>query len=126
MAYLYSFIIGGLLCVLGQLIIEIKVPKPVVLCGFIILGGVLTPFGIFDKLASWGAGSMNIMACGLGNAGIGTAVQACMGIIAPLLMVLCLLIILIGLGSLSGNLYFKKYADKLPPLPDVPQKDAQA
>jgi len=36
------------------------------------------------------------------------------------LMVLILLIVLIGLGAVAGNIYFKKYPDKvmMPPMPE--------
>ena len=125
MAFIWSFIIGGAICVIGQLLEEIKVPKPLLLAGFIVLGGILAPFGVMDKLSALGSGGVNIMAVGLGSAGFGTAMQLCMGKAAPLVMVLVLLIILIGLGAVAGNIYYKKHPDKvvMPPMPESSEQN---
>lgn len=113
MAFIWSFIIGGIICIIGQLLEEIKVPKPLLLGGFIVLGGILTPLGMINTLSALGSGGVNIMAVGLGSAGFGTGMQLGMGSFAPILMVLLLLIILIGLGAAGGNIYYNKYPNKL-------------
>lgn len=119
MAFIWSFIIGAAICLIGQLLMEMKVPAPLLFFGFIALGGILAPFGVIDKLSALGPGGYNIMACGLGTAGFGTAMQLCMGVFPPFVMVLILLIFLIGLGAAAGNIYYNKYADKvmMPPMP---------
>ncbi|HWQ76481.1 MAG TPA: hypothetical protein VN441_14305 [Syntrophomonas sp.] len=113
MAFIWSFIIAGVICAIGQLLAEVKVPKPLLLGGFLVLGGLLTPFGVIDSLSALGSGGVNILACGLGSAGFGTAIQLCSGTFAPLLIVLLLLIVLIGMGAVAGNIYYRKYPDKL-------------
>jgi hypothetical protein len=52
-----------------------------------------------------------------GCAGVGTAIAFSGGIFAPLMMVLCLLITVIALGAAAGNIYFTKYAAKVPEPP---------
>ena len=120
MAFIWSFIIGAAICLIGQLLTELKVPQPLLFVGFITLGGILAPFGVTDKLSALAPGGYNIMATGLGTAGFGTTFQLCKGVILPLVMVLILIIVLLGLGAVAGNIYYKKYPDKvmMPPMPE--------
>jgi hypothetical protein len=127
LAFIWSFIIAGAICIIGQLLTEMKVPQPLIMGGVIIFGGIISPFGMMDKLSELGAGGINIVASGLGGAGFGTAIALCNGVIPPLFMVLVMLTVLLGLGALSGNIYYNKYPEKvtMPPMPDYLEQNKQ-
>jgi hypothetical protein len=104
MSFVFAFLIGGVICALGQIFAELKIPAPVSLAAFIAIGGILTPLNVMGFLLSLGAGGVSVMACGLGNAGFDTGALLALGNPAPLATVLALLVVLIGLGSLCGLL----------------------
>jgi stage V sporulation protein AE len=58
MAFVFAFLIGGSICALGQLVVEAKVPVPVALVAFMIIGAILSPLGIMDKLLALGPGGV--------------------------------------------------------------------
>jgi stage V sporulation protein AE len=59
MEYFYAFIIGGAICVIGQILIDTtKLTAPRILVIFIVAGAILTGLGIYEplvKLANNGA-----------------------------------------------------------------------
>lgn len=59
MIYLYAFIVCGIICVIGQLIVDIFKLTPGHVTGlFVVLGAVLDTFGLYDKLIDFaGAGA---------------------------------------------------------------------
>ena len=60
MIFLYAFLVGGTICFLGQLLMDIFKLTPCHLTGyFVILGGALDLFGIYDSLIKFsGAGAL--------------------------------------------------------------------
>lgn len=59
MDYFYAFVIGGIICVIGQILIDAtKLTTPRILVIFVVAGAVLTALGLYEplvKLANNGA-----------------------------------------------------------------------
>ena len=60
MSYLTAFITGGIICVIGQLLIDkTKLTPARILVLFVTLGAVLTGIGVYDRIGVFaGAGSI--------------------------------------------------------------------
>ncbi len=58
MMFLKAFVVGGLICVVGQLLIDLtKLTPAKILVSFVCLGVLLGAFGVYDKLVDFaGAG----------------------------------------------------------------------
>ncbi|MBB6455300.1 stage V sporulation protein AE [Salirhabdus euzebyi] len=59
MIYLWAFIVGGGICVIGQLLLDVAKLTPAhVLSSFVVAGAVLDGFDLYDKLIEFaGAGA---------------------------------------------------------------------
>ncbi|MFC7371183.1 stage V sporulation protein AE [Fictibacillus iocasae] len=59
MEYLWAFVVGGAICVAGQILMDVfKLTPAHVTTSFVVLGAVLDAFGIYDKLIDFaGAGA---------------------------------------------------------------------
>ncbi|MGP4082125.1 stage V sporulation protein AE [Pseudalkalibacillus sp. R45] len=57
--YFIAFVVGGLICVVGQLLMDIfKLTPAHVTSGFVVAGATLDGFGLYDKLIQFaGAGA---------------------------------------------------------------------
>jgi hypothetical protein len=113
MAFVFSFLIGGAVCLIGQACTEIKIPPPIPTIGIIVLGGILTPFGVMDALARLGAGGTYAFASGLGSGAFATGGLLAQGMAQPIVMFIILLLFLFGIGAICGNLYYGMYPDKV-------------
>ncbi len=60
MIFLYAFLIGGLICLVAQLCMDLFKLLPVhVVVLFVVLGSIFEMFGLYDKLINFaGAGAM--------------------------------------------------------------------
>ena len=64
--YLKAFAVGGLLCVIGQLLIDYTKLTPArILTSYVVAGVILGALGIYQPLADW---------AGAASAGLGAAV----------------------------------------------------
>lgn len=69
MIYLYAFVVGGLICVIGQLILDkFKLPPIYVTSLFVFLGAALDLFNIYDKLISFSGAGASIPISSFGHA----------------------------------------------------------
>ena len=69
MVYVYSFLIGGLFCVIGQILIDrTKLTPARILVGFVVLGVVLSSFGFFRWLAYIAGAGATVPLTGFGYA----------------------------------------------------------
>lgn len=69
MVYVYSFLIGGLFCVIGQILIDrTKLTPARILVGFVVLGVVLSSFGFYRWLASFAGAGATVPLAGFGYA----------------------------------------------------------
>lgn len=69
MVYVYSFLIGGLFCVIGQILIDrTKLTPARILVGFVVFGVVLSSFGFYRWLASFAGAGATVPLTGFGYA----------------------------------------------------------
>lgn len=67
--YLMAFIIGGLICVIGQLLMDLTPLTPAhVLVLFVVLGGILSGFGLYQPLVDIGGAGATVPLPGFGHA----------------------------------------------------------
>ena len=68
MEYLKAFLIGGLICVGGQLIIDkTKVTPARILVGMVVLGVILGGLGIYDRIIEFAGAGASVPLTGFGN-----------------------------------------------------------
>ena len=66
--YLKCFAVGGLLCVLGQLLIDCTKLTPArILTLYVVLGVVLGALGLYQPLADWAGAGATVPLTGFGN-----------------------------------------------------------
>ena len=68
MIFLKAFVIGGLICVVGQVLIDTTKLTPArILVAFVILGVVLGALGIYQPLVEWAGAGAGVPLTGFGN-----------------------------------------------------------
>ena len=68
MNYLWSFVIGGLLCVIGQLLIDdTKLTPARILVGYVVAGVILGGLGIYPYLADFAGAGATVPLSGVGT-----------------------------------------------------------
>lgn len=68
MIFLKAFIVGGLICVIGQLLIDLTKLTPArILVLFVCVGVLLGAFGLYDKLVDFAGAGATIPLTGFGN-----------------------------------------------------------
>ena len=68
MNYLWAFIIGGLICVAGQVLTDkTKLTLARILVGFVCAGVVLGAFGIYDKIIDFAGAGATLPISGFGS-----------------------------------------------------------
>lgn len=69
MDYVKAFIVGGLICVIAQILMDkTKLTPARILVLFVTLGAILGAFGIYDKLVEFAGAGATIPLPGFGNA----------------------------------------------------------
>lgn len=67
MQYLNAFLLGGLLCAIGQILIDKTRLTPArILVSYVIAGVILGGFGLYEKLADWGGAGATVPLTGFG------------------------------------------------------------
>ena len=68
MDFLKAFLIGGLICVIGQLLIDLTKLTPArILVSFVVLGVVLGGLGLYQPLVEWAGAGATVPLTGFGN-----------------------------------------------------------
>lgn len=68
MMFLKAFVVGGLICVIGQLLIDLTKMTPAkILVLFVCLGVLFGSFGIYDKLVDFAGAGATVPLTGFGN-----------------------------------------------------------
>lgn len=68
MIFLKAFVIGGLICVVGQLLIDYtKLTPAKILVAFVVLGVILGGIGVYQPLADWAGAGATVPLTGFGN-----------------------------------------------------------
>ena len=67
MAYLNAFLCGGLLCAVGQILIDRTRLTPArILTGYVVAGVFLSAVGLYQPLADWGGAGATVPLTGFG------------------------------------------------------------
>lgn len=67
MDYLNAFLCGGLLCAIGQLLIDKTSLTPArILTGYVAAGVLLTALGLYEPLVEWGGAGASVPLTGFG------------------------------------------------------------
>ncbi len=79
MEYLKAFVLGGILCAIGQILIDkTKLTPARILVIYVVAGVVLGALGIYEPLVQWGGAGATVPLTGFGNTlakGVKEAVQ---------------------------------------------------
>ncbi len=68
MEYLKAFIVGGLICVIGQLIIDkTKLTPARILVGMVVLGVILGGIGVYERVINFAGAGATVPLLGFGN-----------------------------------------------------------
>ena len=68
MQYLKAFLLGGLLCIIGQILIDkTKLTPARILTGYVVVGVLLGALNLYQPLIDWGGAGASIPLTGFGN-----------------------------------------------------------
>ena len=68
MEYLKAFIVGGLLCVIAQILIDkTKLTPARILVSYVVIGVILGAVGVFQPLVEWAGAGATVPLVGFGN-----------------------------------------------------------
>ena len=68
MEYIKAFVVGGLLCVIGQILVDkTKLSPARILVGFVVVGVILGGIGIYGKFADFAGAGATVPLTGFGN-----------------------------------------------------------
>lgn len=77
MNYLWAFVIGGGLCVIGQLLIDLTALTPArILVGYVVAGVVLSAAGVYQPLVEFAGAGASVPLLGFGHTLAQGAVRA--------------------------------------------------
>ena len=69
MDYLNAFLCGGILCAIGQILIDKTELTPArILTGYVVAGVILSALGVYQPLADWGGAGATVPLTGFGHA----------------------------------------------------------
>ena len=69
MDYLNAFLCGGILCAIGQILIDkTKLTPARILTGYVVAGVILSALGGYQPLADWGGAGATVPLTGFGHA----------------------------------------------------------
>ena len=69
MDYLNAFLCGGILCAIGQILIDkTKLTPARILTGYVVAGVLLSALGLYQPLVDWGGAGATVPLTGFGHA----------------------------------------------------------
>jgi stage V sporulation protein AE len=74
-----AFILGGIICALGQLLMDLtpfEVTPGHILVGYVTLGGILSALGLYQPLIDWGGAGATVPLSGFGHALVQGTIEA--------------------------------------------------
>ena len=67
MNYLWAFVVGGCICVIGQLLIDLTGLTPArILTGYVVAGVFLQAVGVYQYVVDWGGAGATVPLTGFG------------------------------------------------------------
>lgn len=84
MEYLNAFLCGGLICAIGQILIDKTQLTPArILTGYVVTGVALSALGLYEPLVKWGGAGATVPLTGFGHSpGSGRQDRRCQGRLA--------------------------------------------
>ena len=68
MQYLNAFLCGGILCLIGQILIDkTKLTPARILTGYVVAGVILEAVGVYKQIAQWGGAGATVPLTGFGS-----------------------------------------------------------
>ncbi len=68
MIYLNAFLCGGILCAIGQILIDKTPLTPArILTGYVVTGVILSAFGVYEHLVDWAGAGATVPLTGFGH-----------------------------------------------------------
>ena len=68
MQYLYAFLVGGAICLIGQILIDkTKLTPARILTGYVVTGVILSAIGVYQPLADFAGAGASVPLCGFGH-----------------------------------------------------------
>ena len=68
MQYLNAFLCGGILCLIGQILIDkTKLTPARILTGYVVAGVFLEAVGVYESIAKWGGAGATVPLTGFGS-----------------------------------------------------------
>ena len=68
MDYLNAFLCGGILCAIGQILIDkTKLTPARILTGYVVAGVILSAVGVYEPLVEWGGAGATVPLTGFGH-----------------------------------------------------------
>lgn len=68
MTFLWAFIVGGLICVIGQILMDVfKLTPAHVMSSFVVAGAVLDAFDLYDNLIEFAGGGATVPITSFGH-----------------------------------------------------------
>ena len=68
MEYIWAFLIGGLICVIGQILIDkTKLTPARILVGYVVAGVLLSAVGLYQPLSEFAGAGASVPLSGFGN-----------------------------------------------------------
>lgn len=68
MSYVWAFVVGGAICVVGQLFIDYTKLSPArILTGYVVAGVILSAVGLYKPLADFAGAGASVPLIGFGN-----------------------------------------------------------
>ena len=68
MSFLRAFLVGGVICLIGQLLIDLTKLTPArILTAYVVAGVILGALGLYQPLADWAGAGATVPLTGFGN-----------------------------------------------------------
>ena len=68
MQYVNAFLCGGILCLIGQILIDkTKLTPARILTGYVVAGVILEAVGVYESIARWGGAGASVPLTGFGS-----------------------------------------------------------
>ena len=66
--FIWAFLIGGSICVIGQLLMDgLRLTPAHTMCVFVVAGAILGGFGLYDPLVKFAGAGATVPICSFGN-----------------------------------------------------------
>lgn len=68
MIFIKAFIVGGIICLIGQLLIDLTKLTPArILVAFVVIGVILGGLGLYEPIVKWAGAGATVPLTGFGN-----------------------------------------------------------